>query len=79
MTVDYCGPEWLKPLADKFNLSCFHRATHIVLQGGDYTDTDVDDLCRLKHLQSISLLRTRITADGLAKLKRSLPDCKIQS
>jgi hypothetical protein len=77
VTVEYCGPSAIRSTIENARAEYFHRATHIYLKGAAYTDALVVDLCELNHLHSMRLDHTQITADGVARLKRALPDCKI--
>jgi serine/threonine-protein kinase len=66
------GDTALKPLEslklEKLNL----RNTHI-------TDKSVDSLKELKTLQHLDLIQTSFTRDGVDKLRKELPKCKIEA
>jgi hypothetical protein len=48
------------------------------LQGGGYDDRCVEHLVQLRRLESLALSGTKLSARGIARLQRALPDCRIQ-
>ena len=49
----------------------------VQLIGPGTSDDDLKGLVGLKHLRMLDLLDTRVTDEGVAELKRALPNCKI--
>jgi hypothetical protein len=49
----------------------------LVLTGSGTSDADIDGLSELDQITEIKLVRTRVTADGVARLKRALPGCTV--
>jgi hypothetical protein len=47
------------------------------LRGAYISDEAVKHLVRLKHLQSVDLAKTKVTADGVAELQKALPKCQV--
>ena len=78
MTVEYRGPPGLKRLVEALHIDCFHRAVNISLHGPKYTDAVIEELGKLKSLETVTLYNTKITDDGVNQLKRALPDCRIE-
>jgi hypothetical protein len=56
----------------------FHRATKLSLEGPAYTDSAIAHLSQLKDLKSLTLQRTQISDQGLHRLRRALPLCRIE-
>jgi hypothetical protein len=48
------------------------------LDGPTFTDGGLQHLAGLKNLNLLQLYKTRVTADGVAALRKALPDCNIQ-
>lgn len=55
------------------------KLSHFSANYTKLTDKGLNDLARLRTLQSITVSGTSVTAEGIAKLKIRLPDCTIQS
>jgi hypothetical protein len=77
VTVEWIGPSWLRPPAETLGVRIFFRSTKLSLSGPAYTDAAVEHIVRLRDLAQLDLSRTKITDEGLARLKRSLPECRI--
>ena len=52
--------------------------TRLRLNETEITDACVDDLRHLSNLVSLEMCRTNVTAEGAARLKEQLPDCRIR-
>ncbi|MEO1997722.1 MAG: hypothetical protein ABGZ17_20865 [Planctomycetaceae bacterium] len=50
---------------------------HLSLNGTSIGDRIVDDLIQLKSLNRLSVLNTRLTEDGIERIKVALPDCEL--
>ena len=53
------------------------RLHYLGLKSEGVTDAGLSHLKRLKSLQELTIGSTKVTKDGLKKLERELPDCKI--
>ena len=53
------------------------QVTSVRLSGSRYTDAVVEQLAKLKDVQTMDVRNTRITAAGLARLRRLLPNTRI--
>ena len=51
----------------------------LVLNDNRVSDESVPLLCTLKNLQGLGLLNTNVSAAGVARLHRALPECTISS
>lgn len=78
VTVQWQGPSWLPETTRIAGGYVYDRATTLTLTGPNYDDSAIEHLVKLKGLKRISLSRTRFTKEGLAKLRRALPDCQVQ-
>lgn len=78
MSVEYAGPKMFQPLVEQSNINCFDRAVRIEMMGRKCSDEVVDALCQLQHVKFISLTSTGIEPASLARLTKSLPECKIE-
>jgi hypothetical protein len=78
VTVEWTGPEFLRRPAEALSLRIFHRPTRLTLNGPAYTDAAIEQLSRLTSLQSLTLERTGISEQGLTRLERALPGCRIE-
>jgi len=56
----------------------FHRPTRLALEGPVFTDAAVSELSRLTALKSLTLYRTKVSGEGLDRLRQALPDCQIE-
>jgi len=59
-------------------LSALEHLTEVYLIETQLTDVAVEPLSGLRHLQTLVLLRTDLSDAGIASLRRSLPQAKIQ-
>ena len=66
------GPSWVPPLARMPSLKV------LTIQGPYTDDTSVAALGELRNLRTLRLPGSRLTPDGLARLKALLPECEIQ-
>jgi hypothetical protein len=48
------------------------------LEGTQISDASIDPLARLERLESLDLRETRVSEDGIAELRRRLPDCTVR-
>jgi hypothetical protein len=78
VTVEWIGSAWLRRPAEALGVRIFHRATRLSLVGPAYTDAAVEHASRLKNLQVLTLERTSISDQGIARLRRELPQCRIE-
>jgi hypothetical protein len=78
VTVQWRGPAWLRPAAEAFDLEIYRHATDLSLQGGGYDDRCIEHLVQLRRLESLALSGTELSQQGIARLQRALPDCRIQ-
>ncbi|MCI0358968.1 MAG: hypothetical protein L0211_10860 [Planctomycetaceae bacterium] len=78
MTVEWIGPAWLRRPAEALGVRIFHRATRLSLVGPIYTDAAVEHICHLTDLQLVTLEGTAISDQGIARLRRELPHCRIE-
>jgi hypothetical protein len=56
----------------------YDRATELRLSGPKYDDGAVDHLVKLRRLRSLTLDRTKITDVGIERLRRALPECRVE-
>ena len=77
VSVTYQGHPWLQPILRKYGFRYYDRITEVRLTGGEYADSVIPQLARFRHLQKLSLSKTKITRDGLATLKEQLHQCEI--
>jgi hypothetical protein len=49
----------------------------IVVVGSTIDDAGLEHFARLKQLEVLGLFQTRVTSDGIARLQKALPNCKI--
>ena len=59
-------------------LTAFTKLRRLVLLQADVTDADLDVLVGLSELRELSLRETKVTADGVARLKKSLPNLEVE-
>ena len=45
--------------------------------GTEVTDAGLKELAGLKQLQSLDLIRTQVTDEGVRQLRKALPDLKV--
>lgn len=64
MTVDWCGPAWLKPLFRGQEDSIFHRVTKLTAVSRDLPDEIAD----LQYLQSVVVIGSRISETAFERL-----------
>jgi hypothetical protein len=77
VTVEWQGPRWLKRPAEVCGVRIFHRPVKLSLTGPAYTDAAVEHIVRLADLEQLDFTGTLISDQALARLKRSLPECRI--
>jgi hypothetical protein len=53
------------------------RAKEAILCGPSYNDGSIDDLVRLRRIESIELRQTSITDAGIERIRRELPECEV--
>ncbi len=63
---------------DALGVRIFHRVTGLSLRGPAYTDAAVEHISQLKDLKRLKLTATQISDQGLARLEKSLPECRIE-
>ena len=78
MSVEWQGPAFLRRPAEALGVRFFHRPTRLSLEGPAYTDAAIQHLSRLSSLKSLTLQRTKVSAQGLERLRQALPDCQIE-
>jgi hypothetical protein len=74
----YQGPAWLRGQLECCFGGLLYRAEEVGLQTAHFDDRVVKPLVRLPHLRRIGLGGTLVTQDGLDRLRRALPDAKIE-
>jgi hypothetical protein len=52
--------------------------TYLELSHPTYTDDIVDEVCKLRQLKQLSLINTKITHDGVQKIRDSFRDTDLQ-
>ncbi len=60
------------------NLAGHSELESLSLNSSSLTDTGLRHLCGMTKLESLSLARTQCTTEGVSKLQKALPICKIQ-
>jgi hypothetical protein len=79
VTVQWKGPAWLRRPAEAVGLGTIYlRTTAVSLHGPVYDDRVVEHLVKLRRLESIALSNTSLSQEGIARLRRALPDCRIE-
>ena len=78
VTVQYSGPVGFQTLSETVGIEYFNRAVSLSLRGPTYTDAMIEQICKLDNLQSLFLSGTGITRRGLDRIRRALPNCKIE-
>jgi WD40 repeat protein len=58
-------------------LSVLSNLNRLSLPGTGVSDAGLAHLCRIKTLTSVYLNRTKVTAEGVKRLKASLPSCRV--
>jgi len=59
------------------NLASLQNLEYLNLYGTEVTDKALDHLAGLKNLKKLFVWQTKVTDDGVAKLKKAIPDIKI--
>jgi hypothetical protein len=78
VTVHWKAPPWLRRPAEAVGLGKIYlRATEVALNGQKFDDRVVEHLVKLRHLETLTLTNTRLSQNGVARLQRALPDCRI--
>lgn len=78
MSVTYQGLPWLQPFLQRYDIQYCDRITEVHLRGGKYADSVIPQLTQFRHLQKLSLSKTKITRDGLTNLRKRLRQCEIE-
>ncbi len=78
MSVTYTGPAFLHALYYDNEIYWYDRVTSLSLDGSKFDDRVVDELCKLRHLRSVSLYKTNLTDEGVERLRSRLPGCKVR-
>ncbi|MEO8497612.1 MAG: hypothetical protein ABI614_21300 [Planctomycetota bacterium] len=78
MSVTYTGPAVLHSLYFDNEIHWYDRVTSVSLDGSKFDDRVVDELCKFKHLGFVSLYKTNLTDEGVARLRSRLPGCQVQ-
>ena len=75
-STGFAGPQ----ITDRglVHLSRLSQLRSLNLIGAKITDECLELLVSLKRLETLSLTGTKISDDGVAQLRRALPDCSIQ-
>jgi hypothetical protein len=60
------------------HLEGLKKLRELDLKGTQITDAGLDHLMGLRRLRKLSVAGTRVSAEGIAKLRRSLPRCRIR-
>lgn len=55
----------------------FTNVKDLILSHTPISDVGLEHLTRLNHLESVRLIATNTTADGIGKLKKTFPNCKV--
>ena len=71
-------PDWLLRPTRNAGWPVYDRATSLTLSGPKYDDTAVEYITKLRDLRKLELHGTSLTPDGVARLRRSLPHCRIE-
>lgn len=66
MTVEWCGPGWLRPFYEGREDSIFHRVTAVQLAAREVPDAVLE----LKYLKSLNLKTCRVSGEQLRRLHR---------
>jgi hypothetical protein len=79
VTVQWTGPSWLRRPAETLALEKFlTRATGLTLSGPHCDDRAIEHLTKLTRLESLTLSETKISQEGMRRLQRALPDCRVE-
>lgn len=65
----------MSKLAERCGWKFFDRVTGMELRGPEVDDQVANQLRLLKHLERLTLDRTRISAASIAKIRADHPDC----
>jgi hypothetical protein len=68
VTVEARGPVWLQGFAERWSLPIFNRVVSVRLQGAKVDDPMLESVAGLQHLRSLTLIDSRVTAQGLSHL-----------
>ncbi|MDB4766343.1 hypothetical protein OAG71_01510 [bacterium] len=71
---------WSAPLTNAgwSKILFYENLTHLFLGRMNITEHGIEQLAQLKKLESLELRETQFTEDGIALLKKLLPNCKIK-
>jgi hypothetical protein len=79
VTVQWRGPAWLRRPAEAVGWEeIYTRATKVSLWGPKYDDRCIEHLVKLRRLESITLSNTGFSEQGIRRLQRALPNCRIE-
>jgi hypothetical protein len=59
------------------HISQMTSLTMLIVEGRDVTDQGVHHLAKLVNLQELALTGTKVTSDGVQRLKAALPGCQV--
>ena len=79
MTINYCGPAFLKPLIELTGWSVYDRVVRIDLYGPEIDDSVASVVGKFTNLHEIEFRNTSVTDQCLDKLCNTRPKCKITS
>ena len=71
------NPRRLAWLTDFIGRDFFYRVFMVNLDGTNAADEDLEAISRLRGIQRIRLVGTRVTIDGVCQFQREHPDCRI--
>jgi hypothetical protein len=78
VSVRWQAPEWLRRPAEAVGLGAIYlRVTELALEGPRFDDRMVEHVVKLRSLESITLANTKLSQVGVNRLRRALPDCRI--
>lgn len=65
--------------ADRYlrDIVTFEETEYLILFGCDIDDSHLSQLTRLRRLKTLVLVGTRMTAEGVERIQRDLPECDI--
>jgi hypothetical protein len=71
------GPGWLRQPLERINAPILYRIQSIYLADTHVGDAIIEPLGRMKCLSEIDLSRTRITENGLQRIKKMFPRAQV--
>jgi hypothetical protein len=73
------GPSWLRdPLLDYLESPIFYRVEELDLGGTPNGDEIVEKLAQLPHLKRVDISRTRVTPNGVQRIKQMFPRAAVE-